>query len=141
MVLAPELSARLSGSLYSPIPVIDRGAWPDISTIRLISERGVLEMRGYTDGTFAFEDLYPGLYGLEIEVVGHLPLTRIFDLPSGGITLETPLELIPLPPELPATLRGRALLARGLADDGDLNGEHAGIVIIARDHTETTFLV
>jgi hypothetical protein len=133
VILNPELSASLSGSLYSPIPVIDRGAWPEVSTLRLIGERGVLEMSADEDGIFAFEDLYPGVYGLEIEVIGHLPLTRIFDLPSGGITLDTPLELIPLPPELPATLRGRALLARGLVDDGDLNGEHAGIVVIARE--------
>ena len=133
IVLNPELSARLSGSLYSPIPEIDRGSWPDVSTLRLIGERGVIEISADEQGAFAFEDLYPGLYGFEVEVAGHLPLTRIFDLPSGGLELAEPLELIPLPPELPATLIGRAQLARGLAEDGDLSGDHGGIIVIARE--------
>ena len=136
IILEPELSARIEGTLYSPLPLIDRGPWPDVSIIRLIGERGVLEMRANDEGHFAFESLHPGLYGLEVEVNGHLPLTRVFDLPAGGVVLSEPLSLIPLPPEVPASLRGLALLARGLVEDGDLSGEHADIVVIAREIEE-----
>ena len=136
IILAPELSASLSGSLYSPLPLIERGPWPEVSTIRLIGERGVLSQSADDDGHFIFEDLHPGLYGLEIEVLGHLPLTRVFDLVAGGVVLEEPLPLIALPPEVPAALRGRAFLARGLAEDGEISGEHDDIVIIAREIDE-----
>lgn len=133
IVLEPELSARLAGALYSPLPVVERGAWPDVSQVRLIGERGVTEQAATEQGTFAFEALHPGLYALEVEVRGHLPLTRVFDLEAGGLTLEEPLTLIPLPPEVPASLSGRALLAEGLAEDGELSGQHADIVVIARE--------
>jgi hypothetical protein len=133
IVLEPELSARLEGSLYSPLPFIERGPWPEVSIIRLIGERGVQEQSADEEGLFVFEDLHPGLYGLEVEVIGHLPLTRIFELNSGGVALQDPLPLIPLPPEVPAALRGRALLALGLAENGELSGEHADIVVIARE--------
>ena len=133
IILEPELSAGLEGSLYSPLPLVERGPWPEISTVRLIGERGVLEQSASEEGSFTFDQLHPGLYALEVEVIGHLPLTRVFDLEAGGLILEEPLSLIPLPPEVPAALRGQALLAEGLAEDEELSGAHADIVIIARE--------
>lgn len=136
IILEPELSARLEGDLYSPLPVIERGPWPEVSTLVLTGERGVFELNADETGHFAFEDLHPGLYGLEINVIGHLPTTRIFDLSPEGIILEDPLRMIPLPPEVPAEIRGRSLLAQGAVEDGTLAAEHSGVIVIARQILE-----
>ena len=136
IVLEAELSARLEGDLYSPLPLIERGPWPEVSTLTLTGERGVFEVSADESGHFSFETLHPGLYGLEVNARGHLPATRIFDLSPGGLILEETINLIPLPPEVPAEIRGQALLAQGRAEEGNLAGEHSGVIIIARRITD-----
>lgn len=136
IVLQPELPSSLSASLYSPLPVIERGAWPEVTQLTLTGERGVFTTQPDEEGDFTFDQLHPGLYVLEVNVTGHLPTSRVFELNIEPILLEEAIRLIPLPPEVPAEIRGRTQLARGDLNQGELATEHSGVIVIARQILE-----
>ena len=136
VVLQPQLPSSLSASLYSPLPLIERGPWPEVAQLTLTGERGVFSTLANEEGGFTFTDLHPGLYILEVNVVGHLPTSRVFELNVEPIVLEEAIRLIPLPPEVPAEVRGRTQLARGDLAEGELATEHSGVIVIARQILE-----
>ncbi len=119
--LQPDTSATLSGSVTSSIEGLDFSA---IATIRLISDGGQRQIGAQARGGFQFVLVQPGLHILEIEVDGHLPVSRAIVLESGDNAL-APIALVPEfeAPEQAAVMRGQAQLQG--------RSSHAGIVVQA----------
>jgi len=115
--LVPDRSASLVGALSSPVPNL---SWATIAEdVQLIGQRGGAIQATLVDNRFEFRGVQPGLYGLQIEVEGHVPQSRVVSLEAGEIDLGT----IAMQPEAAdvesaVTLGGHARLS----DAGGLDG-------------------
>lgn len=129
VILDRDLSAALSGCLSSPMSSTERGPWPDMANLTLSGHLESQSQAADDQGCFAFSNLPPGPYALEVSARGHLPVTRLYDL-TGEQAIQGPfyLQLTPIPPSPPATLRG---IVR-LTSEGSVN-DHSGVLIVARE--------
>lgn len=129
VTLDRDLSAALSGCLASPMSSTERGPWPDMATLTLSGHLSSQRQPADDEGCFSFSNLPPGPYALEVIARGHLSLTKLYDL-TGEQASQGPfyLQLTPVPPSPPATLRG---IVR-LTSEGSVT-DHSGVLVVARE--------
>ncbi len=117
VLLAPDLSGGVVGELASTRPNID---WAALAIdVRLVGDRGPAEAPAIVINRFEFADLQPGLYGLQIDVQGHVPYGRVVQV--GGLPQD--LGMIRLSeeaqdPERRVVLQGAARLSDGALPEG-----------------------
>ena len=126
--LAKDTSGRVRGQLSTTITSYE---WAGTTEVRLIGDGIARTAIPSATGVFEFEQLAPGLYGLEIISQGHLNISRVIEVVSG----ELDLEMIALEPESTSEsavyLRGKVYL-----QDQDRDGPfHRGILVhVLRDN-------
>ena len=120
--LQPDRSATLRGQLSTSVSPFDLSA----ASVTLVGEID-LPLPAQSTGHFALEALVPGLYGLSVEVEGHLPVHRLITLDVG----DNDLGIIALTP-VAASLVGRVVLD-GETDHGDVTVRlrHEGALVDA----------
>ncbi len=94
----PEVAtATLRGALTSPLNPQD---WPERAFVTLASADASIQriatvatevVEGGTQGTFEIAGLPEGEYTLVVAALGHRSVTRVVEVPAGGLSLEVPL--------------------------------------------------
>ena len=119
VTLNADLSARVSGTVVSPVA----GFRWDETIVRLEGDGRSRQTTPDAEGAFEFIELRPGLYGLEVEANGHLPVAHFIEVEPGE-NVPAPMVLVPefeAPAEAP-TLRGLARLSDQALEGGDHSG-------------------
>jgi len=134
--LVANRSATLTARLTSTLVGLD---WPSIATVRVVGQGEERLATIASDGTVQATDLVPGLYGVEFNVGGHLPLVRVVELGEGTTRLGD-IQLIPEfdAPEAAVLMVGQAHLAAqtrhlGIIVQAFIGGNLAGSAVTAED--------